>query len=188
MSSARRTRRGILLLTLLAFLTWQLSRPAGEAEKGPIEGLDTRLNYALFDFEGRLLDDQGKINLEIEAPSLRNDAESGVGTVQKPNIRIQQENEQWYITADSAVITADREHITLRGEVTLLRRNQLTGELLDIKTSEVLLNVTPRTASTESDVRIRHAGDSLDATGMKIDMIKDHYELLSNVRAHYDVL
>ncbi len=186
--SARRTRRGILLLALLVFLSWQLSRSTGEVEEGPIEGLDTKLNYALYDFEGRLLDDLGRTNLEIEAPSLRSDAASGIGTVQQPNIRIQQENEEWYITADSAIITADREHITLSGDVTLLRRNQLTGELLDIKTSEVLLNVTPRTASTESDVRIRHAGDSLDATGMKIDMIKDRYELLSNVRAHYEVL
>ena len=186
--SARRTRRGIILLTLLAFLSWQLSRSSGDPEDGPISGLDTRLNYALFDFEALLLDEQGRTNLEIDAPSLRSDAASGIGTVQQPNIRIQQEDEEWYITADSAVITADREHITLHGDVKLLRRNQVTGDLLDIKTSEVLLNVTPRTASTESEVRIRHAGDSLDATGMKIDMIEDRYELLSDVRAHYDVL
>ena len=186
--SARRTRRGIILLTLLAVLTWLLSRPADVQEAKPIAGLDTRLNYALYDFEGRLLDDLGNINLEIDAPTLRSDAGSGIGTVEQPNIRIQQEDEEWYITADSAVIAADREHITLQGEVKLLRRNQVTGELLDIQTSEVLLNVTPRTASTESDVRIRQAGDYLDATGMKIDMINDRYELLSEVRAHYEVL
>ena len=186
--SARRTRRGILLLALLAGLSWLLTKQTTEQESGPIKGLDTRLNYALYDFEGRLLDDFGKINLEIDAPTLRSDAGSGIGTVEQPNIRIQQEDEEWYITADSAVIAADREHITLQGEVKLLRRNQITGELLDIKTSEVLLNVTPRTASTESEVRIRQAGDYLDATGMTIDMINDRYELLSEVRAHYEVL
>ena len=186
--SKRRTRRGILLLALLAALTWLLSEEAAEPEAKTMAGLDTQFNYALFDFQGRLLDDYGKISLEMEAPSLRSNAGSGIGTVQQPNIRIQQEDEEWYITADSAEVSADREHITLQGDVKLLRRNQLTGELLDIKTSEVLLNVTPRTASTESNVQIRHAGDRLNATGMEIDMINDRYELLSEVRAHYEVL
>ena len=184
----RRTRRGLILLFLLAVMSWLFVRPMTEEREGPIQGLDTRLNYALHDFRGHLLDDQGNTRLEIEAPLLRNNAVTGIGTVEWPNFRIQQEGEEWYITAESAVITADREQVTLRGEVKLLRRNETTGEMLDILTSDVLLNVTPRTASTDSDVRLRHAGDRLDATGMNLDMIKDHIELLSEVRAHYEVL
>lgn len=184
----RRTRRGIILLALLAVLSWILSRPGTEDEARPLEGLDTRLNYALHEFQGRLLNDLGETNLEIEAPLLRNDASSGIGTVESPNIRIQQEDEEWYITAESAVIAADREHITLVGEVNLLRRNEITGALLDITTRDVLLNVTPRTASTDSEVKIRQEGDRLDATGMNLDMINDKVELLSEVQAHYEVL
>lgn len=184
----RRTRRGIILLALLAVLSWILARPETEDEAKPREGLDTRLNYALHEFQGRLLNDLGATSLEIEAPLLRNDASSGIGTVESPNIRIQQEDEEWYITAESAVIAADREHITLVGEVNLLRRNEITGALLDITTRNVLLNVTPRTASTDSQVRIRQEGDRLDATGMNLDMINDRVELLSEVQAHYEVL
>lgn len=184
----RRTRRSIILLALLAVLTWILSRPSVEELSQPVEGLDTRLNYALHDFRGRLLNDLGEISLEIEAPLLRNDAASGIGTVESPHIRIQQEDEEWYITAESAVITADREWFTLEGAVTMVRNNELTGERLDITTRDVVFNVTPRTASTDASVNIRQAGDRLDATGMRLDMINDRFELLSEVRAHYEVL
>jgi lipopolysaccharide export system protein LptC len=50
-----------------------------------------------------------------------------------------------------------------------------------------MLRVTPRTASTESFVTIVQNGDRLDALGLNLDMINDTYELLNNVRAHYDI-
>jgi LPS export ABC transporter protein LptC len=184
----RRTRRGLILLALLAVLSWLLSRPMVEEQDQPVAGLDTRLNYALHNFQGRLLDEDGNTRLEIEAPLLRNNATTGFGTVEQPNFRIQQAHEEWYITAESAVFTPDREHVTLYGEVKLHRRNESTGELLDIMTRDVLLNVTPRTASTGSEVHILQGGDSLDATGMNLDMINDRIELLNEVRAHYEVL
>ena len=149
--------------------------------------LDTRLNYALYDFNGRLLDGQGLVKLEIESPVLRNDAESGIGTVERPALHIQQEQDQWYITAESAIITADREHVSLVGDVFFTRRNEITGQLLEILTKDVMLNVTPRTASTEAAVSIVQAGDRLDATGMNLDMIADSFELLHDVQAHYEV-
>jgi LPS export ABC transporter protein LptC len=184
----RRTRRGIILLALLAAFSWIVSRQPAEDQAAPVQGLDTRLNYALHDFRGRLLNDLGEIAFEIEAPLLRNDAASGIGTVERPEIRIQQEAEEWYITAESAVIASDRERVTLEGAVTMVRNNEITGEQLDIATRDVVLDVTPRTASTESDVIIRQSGNRLDATGMRLDMINDRVELLSEVRAHYEVL
>ncbi len=186
--SARRTRRGILLAALLAGLSWILARPGADEVAGPMEGLDTGLNYALFDFSGRLFNDEGLVRLEIESPVLRSNAASGIGTVEQPNIRIQQEQEEWYITAESAVITADREQVTLAGDVKLMRRNTVTGDVLDIATRDVLLNITPRTASTDAAVNIRADRDRLDAVGMRLDIINDRVELLSEVRAHYETL
>ncbi|MEJ2383877.1 MAG: LPS export ABC transporter periplasmic protein LptC [Xanthomonadales bacterium] len=183
---SRRTRRGLILLALLAVLTWLLARPVSEPAAEPLAGLDTRLNYALRDFSGRLLNDEGLTSLELSAPLLRNDSETGIGTVEEPNIRIQQDDEEWYISAESAVIAADREVINLTGAVNVRRRNDATGEQIEIRTRELVLNVTPRTASTRADVRIVQAGDWLSATGMNLDMINDRYELLDAVRGHYE--
>lgn len=183
----RQTRRGIILAALLALLSWILSKPGMETAIDSSKELDTRLNYALYDFNGRLLDYQGQVKLDIESPVLRNDAESGIGTVESPTLHIQQEQDRWYITAESAVITADREHVSLLGDVFFTRQNEMTGDLLEILTRDVILNVTPRTASTESEVRILQAGDQLDAVGMNLDMITDSFELLHDVQAHYEV-
>lgn len=183
----RRTRRGILLLSLLAVLTWLLARPSADAPSAERDDLDTRLNYALYDFNGRLLNDEGRVHLEIRSPVLRNDAESGVGAVETPELHIQQGDERWYITAESALVTADREQVSLRGNVFLTRRNEITGQQLDISTRDVLLHVTPRLASTDAEVRIEQAGDRLDARGMNLDMIANRFELLDDVQARYEV-
>jgi len=183
----RRTRRGIILLTLVAVLMWILSKEPGEIRNARVSELDTRLNYALHDFSAYLLDGDGRIKLEIQSPTLRNNAESGIGTVVSPEIRIQQEDDRWYITAESAIITADREYVSLMGDVNLNRRNETSGRLLEISTKDVMLNVTPRTASTDAEVSIRQEGDRLDAIGMRLDMIADSFELLNEVRAHYEI-
>lgn len=183
----RQTRRGIILLLLLAVFTWIVAHPTTEPESRPLAGLDTRLNYALHDFSGRLLNDQGLTRIEIEAPLLRNDTASGIGTVDQPKFRILQEQEEWNISAESAIISADREQVTMSGGVELARRNMVTGDILNITTRDVLLNITPRTASTREHVSIVHAGDRLEAQGMNLDMINDRYELLEAVQAQYDV-
>lgn len=182
----RRTRRGIILLALLAVLTGILSRKQDDVMNDPISNLDTRLNYALYDFEGRMLNDAGSINLEIQSPVLRNNAISGIGTVESPAIRIQQEDDQWYISAESAIISADREQVALKGDVGLIRLNATSGQKLEIVTADVLLNVTPRTASTDADVTILQGTDRLDAVGMRLDMVSRSFELLEDVRAHYE--
>ncbi len=182
----RRTRHGILLLTLLAAFSFYLSIDQVDAPAAPSGKLDTRLNYALYDFDGRLLNADGAINIEMTAPVLRSNAQSGVGTIEQPEIRILQEDERWYIRAESAIITANREHVSMMGDVYLTRRNEVTGKLLEIKTKDVMLNVTPRTASTDAEVSIRQANDRLDATGMKIDMVSNRFELFDDVQAHYE--
>ncbi|MBT8049266.1 MAG: LPS export ABC transporter periplasmic protein LptC [Xanthomonadales bacterium] len=182
----RPTRQGIILLALLAVLSWIVSRESEVEVTAPVSELDIRLNFALSDFDGRMLDDAGAVNLQIRAPMLRSDAQSGLSTVEQPELQIRQQQEQWYITAESAIITADREHVSLVGDVYLTRRNTETGELLEISTKDVMLNVTPRTASSDAEVNIRHFNNRLDAVGMQLDMISNSFELKNDVRGYYE--
>ena len=183
----RKTRHGIIFLAVLSIITWLLPKSSSDSFNQPPARLDTQLNYALWDFNGQLLDKQGNINLQISSPLLRKVAQSEVATVKSPQIRIKQADQQWHITAESAIITADREYISLIGDVTMLRLNEISGETLKIITRDVMLKVTPRTASTESFVTIIQYGDRLDALGMNLDMINDNFELLHDVRAHYEI-
>ncbi len=183
----RKTRHGIIILAVLSIVTWLLPNSSSDSVNQPPARLDTQLNYALWDFKGQLLDKEGNISLQISSPLLRKVAQSEVATLKSPQIRIKQADQQWHITAESAIITADREYISLIGDVNMLRLNEISGETLKITTRDVMLRVTPRTASTESFVTIVQNGDRLDALGLNLDMINDNFELLKDVRAHYDI-
>ncbi|MGH8034276.1 MAG: LPS export ABC transporter periplasmic protein LptC, partial [Lysobacterales bacterium] len=147
--------------------------------------LDTRLDYALWNFSAHMLDADGIVNLEINAPILRNNANTRIGSVENPRIRILLEEDEWYITADSAIITADREFVSLVGNVDITRNSRFSNDTLEIRTRDVLLNVTPRTASTDARVLISQNSDQLEAIGMKLDMKTESYELLDRVQAKY---
>ncbi len=177
----------MIILALLAMATFLLARDPSKPGNQPPARLDTRLDYALRDFNGRLLDKEGKLNLQITSPLLRKNAQSEVGTVKSPEIHIKQEDQQWHIKAESAIITADREFVSLVGDVHILRRNEINGETLEITTRDVILRVTPRTASTESLVTLVQKDDRLDALGMNLDIRNNSFELLNEVRATYDI-
>lgn len=179
------TWQGIAVLSLITAITWWASRESGEPKSRPMDHLDTRLNYALWDFNALMLDENGAINLQIDAPILRNNASSQIGTMENPRLRIQLEEDEWYITADSAIITADREFVSLIGRVDFLKQARDSSETLEIRTRDVLLNITPRTASTEAHVAIAQNSNHLEAVGMNLDLNTDSYELLEKVRASY---
>jgi LPS export ABC transporter protein LptC len=180
-----RTWRSVVLLGLLALLSWLGARDRNEPSAKPFEDLDTRLNYALWDFSAQLLNDRGEAEFQMDAPILRNNASSEIGTVENPRIRIRQAPHEWYITADSAIITADREHVSLVGNVDLLRDEADSDARLEISTRDVMLRVTPRIASTDAAVTIAQNGDHVEAVGMKLDLKTDSYELLNKVQARY---
>lgn len=181
----RKTWHGIIAMALLAITTGLIVRSDRDRGNLPPADLDTRLSYALWDFSGVLLDKQGKVNVRVDAPMLRNTADSQIGTIENPRLRILQDQDEWYITADSAIITADREFVSLLGRVDLQQQNLSSGQRLGIQTRDVMLNVTPRVASTEAAVSIQQDEDRLDAVGMKLDMINETYELKGQVRARY---
>lgn len=181
----RNTWRSLALLSLLATLSWLGARNRGQAPAKPFEDLDTRLNYALWNFSAQILNEQGKVNFQVEAPILRNNASSQIGTLENPQIRIHQEDDEWYITADAAIITADREHVSLAGSVDLRKESPLSDATLRILTRDVMLNVKPRTASTDAAVTIAQNSDVVEAVGMRLDLKTDSYELLHKVHARY---
>lgn len=180
------TQRGIALLALAALASFVATRDLRQVSQQPGADVDTRLNYALFNFRATLLDEGGELAMTIEAPELRNNASSGVGTVTSPRMFMRDAGIDWHLEASTAVVSPDREFVSLAGEVHILRYNAQESDLLEIDTRDLLVAVTPRTASTDARVEMRHAGDRLKATGMTLDMSNDRFELLADVSAVYD--
>lgn len=175
------------MLAALTALTFWLGRSGSDRRPEPISGLDTRLDYALQKFEARYYDANGRPAVKMWAPTLTNNASSGIGLIEKPRFDVVQDGQLWSIVADSATVTADREHIRLTGSVNMRRRDPGTAGSLEVNTSEMVFDVTPRLAHSEQPVVILEGSNTLEAVGFSIDMSNDRFHLDKQVRGRYDI-
>jgi len=182
---SRSTRRGLVVVTLLAAVSFWLTRGDDGDTEGPIEGLDTRLDYALENFEMRAFDERGEQAMRLWAPRLTNDAATKIGRVEQPRIEVRHEGFLWHILADSAIISEDQEEVFLRGEVTLEREGATPLEALDIASSDVTLVVNERIARSDADVRLTDTAGALDARGFEVNLRSNEFQLHQEVRGSY---
>ena len=180
------TRRGILIVGMVALLTVIATRDVRQDLQPPLKEVDTRLNYALFDFKAQLLDENGRLAMTMEAPVLRNNATSGIGTVTRPEIFVSENGNDWTVRASTAVVSANREFVSLAGDVRVVRYNVGDSNALEIQTRDLVLDVVSRSGNTDASVAISHAGDQLSAIGMNLNLTDNSFELRENVKAIYD--
>ncbi len=183
----RKTRRGIMALILLTGVSFWVAREQRDDSPEPVTGLDPRLNYVLRDFELQVYDVNGKTTLNMKAPILSNNPLLEIGTIENPLLVLHQQDITWNLTADSATITADKEHVKLLGKVYVQRHELLTGKRVELNTSELSIEVTPQTASTFEHVSVFDGINSMNAVGMEMSMMNDTFELKQQVKAIYAV-
>ncbi|NND44780.1 MAG: LPS export ABC transporter periplasmic protein LptC [Xanthomonadales bacterium] len=181
----RKTSLGILALATLVALTYWAARMKTERVSGPIAGLDTRLDYALRDFELRFYDERGEPAARLTAPVLANQAASGIGEITRPEFDIMHRGNVWHIVAQSATIGPDREQVSLNGDVRMRRTATLPGRRLELATTDMLLEVTRRLVSGEQAVRIEDGADTLRARGFQVNLANDHFTLMDDVQLTY---
>lgn len=183
----RKTRRGISVLVLLGVVTFWMSRSQDDANPEPVAGLDPRLDYVLRDFELQFYDENGQPTLNMQAPVLRNDPDQQLGTIEQPVVRLNQDDAVWDMMADTATVTADKEHVQLIGQVLVKRNEPASGKWVELSTREVQIEVTPQTAVTDQPVSIFDGYNRVDAIGLELDMKTKTYYLKQQVRATYAV-
>lgn len=182
---SRSTKRGLVIAAGLALLTFWLTGDQDEDQGGPIEGLDTRLDYALENFEMRAFDEAGSPALRMWSPRLTNDANTRIGRVKDPRVELRHEGFLWHLEADSAIINEDQTEVFLSGRVRLEREGEQAIDALNIDTSNVVLVVEDRIASSSQAVQLTDISGQLNATGFRVDMIKNEFQLDNDVQGTY---
>jgi LPS export ABC transporter protein LptC len=183
----RKTRRGIVVLVLLAAASIWVNREQDDGALQPVAGLDPKLNYVLRDFELQFFDENGQPTINMRAPVLRNDPELQLGTIEQPVIKLNQPGAVWNLTSDSATVTADKEHVQLSGQVRVKRLEPASGNWVELNTSEVRIKVTPQTASTDQPVNMFDGYNQASAFGFDLDMKTNTFKLKQQVKATYAV-
>ncbi len=182
---SRSTRRGLLLAGLLAGTTFWLTRDGDGGPEGPIEGLDTRLDYALENFDMRAYDEQGAPALRLWAPRLTNEAATNIGRVENPRLQVRHEGFLWNIMAEMAVISDDQEEVFLGGMVRLERDGDTPAQRMDIDSRNVTLLVESRIARSPESVRLADPAGELRARGFQVDMLNNEFHLENDVEGVY---
>ena len=183
----RKTRRGITALILLSAVSFWLSRSQDNNKPEPVAGLDPKLNYVLRDFELQFFDEYGKPTINMKAPVLRNDPTLQLGTIERPVVKLNQADAVWDMTADTATVTTDKEHVQLIGQVYVKRNEPVSGSWVELNTREIQIEVTPQTAITDQPVSMFDGVNRLNAIGLELDMKTKTYSLKQQVRATYAV-
>jgi len=183
----RKTRRGMIALILLSGISIWVSRSQVEENPKPVAGLDPELDYVLRDFELQFFDELGQPTINMRAPVLRNDPKMKLGTIENPVVRLNQADAVWDMTAETATVTADKEHVQLIGQVYVRRNEPASGNWVELNTREVQIEITPQTAFTKEPVSMFDGYNRVDAIGLELDMKTKTYTLNEQVRATYAV-
>lgn len=183
----QKTRRGMIALVLLTGLSFWATQEQRDDSLGPVTDLDPKLNYVLRDFEIQFFDEFGQPALNMRAPLLRNDPDLQIGTIERPVIRLHQVNAVWDLSADTATVTADKEHVHLFGQVNVQRQEPLSGNWSELNTSEVQIEVTPQTATTDQPVSMFDGYNHVSGSGLDLDLKANTFKLKQQVKATYAV-
>lgn len=174
----------LLMLTSISF--W-ISQTHDDDQPEPISGIDTKLNYVLRDFELQFYNENGQPTMNLQAPVLRNDPELELGTIEMPVMNLNQPNTTWYLSAETATVTADKEHVELQGQVEIRRREHGAGSWVRLDTRDVQIEVTQQLAKTDQPVSIFDGQNQLDAIGIELDLKSNTFYLQQQVKAIYAV-
>ena len=183
----RKTQMGMLVLAALVAASYWANRGKKDGATQPIRGLDTQLDYALQDFEYQFFDLEGRPSASLVAPELSNHAASGISQVNHPVFIVIDRGISWEIVAESATVAADKEHILLSGDVWIRRPATDLGEPLNISTSELTIEVSPKIASSDRPVILMEGKDIMEAVGFRVNMMNNRFQLLDQVKLTYAV-
>lgn len=184
---SRQSRRGVAVLTLLLLAVLWITRGERGQDDGPIEGLDTRLDYALSNFVFHYFDESGQPAVVMRAPRFTSDTASGLGVISQPTLEVRHAGVLWNIIADTATVTRDRERILLSGEVRLRREGDLPDQQAIVEGSEVTIEVTRRVAHSQRPVELADLSGRLSGTGFTVNMRTSRFKLDNEVRGIYVV-
>jgi len=183
----RKTRNGVIALVVLTSISFWVNRSPDDEEPEPVAGLDPKLNYVLYEFELQFFDENGQPTINLRAPILRNNPELELGTIEQPVMKLNQEDVVWNLSADTATVTADKEHVQLLGEVHVRRQENLSGAWVEVDTREVQIEVTPQTATTDQPVHMFDGLNRASAVGVDLDLTANTFLLKQQVKATYAV-
>ena len=135
-------------------------------------------------FEMTSMDANGNPNYILNGSYLQRANDSDDTKIKQPVFLLFQENKQWEISAENAILNDKKETIQLKDNVLMQQKN--IEPAITIRTQYLLIHTRTQVAQTEAAVDITHGKSHLTSTkGMIFNNATNELELSANVNGHY---
>lgn len=177
----------LFIISIAGFTSWLLSS-LDDQQLDRKATPEHEADYFLEGFIATALDRTGQPSYRLEAKQLKHYPMSNVVTLEKPYIEFYTAHPQpWQTWAKHGVMYEKTRQIELKGKVRIHRAGNKDEPPITLHTETLYIDTKTKLAETEAEVNIIRGNDTINATGMRIDMLQDRLELLSGVEGKYEV-
>jgi lipopolysaccharide export system protein LptC len=177
----------VMLILLAGLSGWlqnisEKSVSAQVSQKG-----ENRVDFFFEDSQITTMGPDGHLKNLLVSEKITHYSADDTTEILKPDMLLYKKDESpWHVTADRGWVSADGEHIFLKGAVTVDRSASAGNEAMNLSTSE--LRIRPKDQYAESDTQVTLKGRNYRATsvGMRVYLKQGKIQLLSQVRGHYE--
>lgn len=173
----------------VAIITWW-STSNDDSDNQQLQQLENQQYIEIFmnSFEITAMDEAGTPAYTLNGEHLKKYNDTDNTEIQQPVLQLlqntdNQNDSQWRISADSAIVNDKNETIQLMKNVVMQQQN--IEPAVTIRTQALLIHTDTQIAHTKTSVEITQGNSHLKSNGMTYNNIIGELELLSNVSGHF---
>ncbi len=172
-----------LFIFMCIIVWWSITTDYGDDKHSQLSKNSHYIELFMNEFELTAMNEEGKPSYLMTGLYMQRYNNSDVAEVKKPVLHILQPDNQWLISADTAVINNKSDTIQLKDNVVMQQQNVVPA--LTMHTQKMLINTKTQIARTRTQVKIVQGTSRLNAKGIIYNNITSKLELLSNVNGFY---
>ena len=171
-----------IFLIISIIVWWTVTNYSGGNDQIQQASSSRYVEVFMNEFELTAMDDTGKPNYTLNGSHLQRFNDSDETEIEKPVIQFIQQNGQWKVSADSAIINNKDETIRLKTNVIMQQQN--IEPAITFRTQSLLLDTKTQIAQTDAQVEILQGISNIKSDGMVFNNKTHELELPSNVNGY----
>ena len=172
-----------IFLAVAAIALWSVTTNFSIDDQAPQTKGREYAEIFMNQFEMTAMNETGKPDYILNGSYLQRVSNSDDTEIKQPVFRLLQEQKQWTVSADRAIINDKDEIIRLTDNVVMKQHN--ADPAVTIHTQNLLINTSTQVARTRARVDITQGKSRIRSNGMVFNNLTSELELSSRVHGYY---
>lgn len=170
-------------LVIAIIVWWSITEDFSGSDQSQLAKSKHYVEIFMNEFELTAMDDSGTPSYTLNGSRLQQFNDSDDAEIEQPVFHLLQQNGQWKISADSAILNNKNDTIQLINNVLMQQQN--IEAAITIRTQSLLIQTKTQIAQTQARVNITQGKSRIKSNGMIFNNITSELELSSNVNGYY---